>query len=126
MPQKKKTNLKSKKYQPKSFWSARNIVIILVVLTAISASYFLFFKKSTLNEPKWVKEGEVTFLNKDSRKHLAKIDVEVAANPNRRMQGLMFRSQMDEDKGMMFIFDTMEMQSFWMKNTIMPLDIIFI
>ncbi len=126
MAQNKKTNIKNKKHQKKSFWNTRNIIIIFVVLAAIVSSYFLFFKKNFSNEPKWVKEGEVTFLNKDSKQLLAKIEVEVAANPTERMQGLMFRSEMDENKGMLFIFDTMEMQSFWMKNTIMPLDIMFI
>ena len=38
----------------------------------------------------------------------------------------MYRSKMDEDNGMLFIFEKDEMQSFWMKNTIIPLDILFI
>jgi uncharacterized protein len=126
MAQNKKSKVISKKKQPASFWSSRNIIIIVVILAALTASYFLWFKKSILNEPKWVKGGEVTFLNKDSRQHLAEVKVEVADNPPERTQGLMFRSQMDEDKGMLFIFDTMDMQSFWMKNTIMSLDILFI
>jgi hypothetical protein len=68
----------------------------------------------------------VTFVSKDSRQKLAKIDVEVAINPAERQQGLMYRSKMDEDKGMIFIFERDDMQSFWMKNTIIPLDIMFI
>jgi uncharacterized protein len=126
MSVKQKPKIKSKKSQKKSFWNQRNIIIIVIVLIAITTSYFLFFKKSTLNEPKWVKEGEVTFLNKDSKQQLAKIQVEVANNPTERTQGLMYRSEMDADKGMLFIFDKMDMQSFWMKNTILPLDILFI
>lgn len=120
---------KKKSISPKSvkqnFWSGRNIIFAVVVIGVIVAAYFLFLRKSS-NEPKWVKEGEVTFLNKDEKKLISKIEVEVANNPTERMQGLMYRSQMDEDKGMLFIFDNLEMQSFWMKNTIMPLDIMFI
>lgn len=125
MVKNKKPNIKNKKLQKKSFWTQRNIIITTLVVAAIIISYFFFFKKSS-NEPKWVKEGEVTFLNKDSKQQLAKILVEVANNPTERSQGLMYRNEMDADKGMLFIFDNMEMQSFWMKNTIIPLDILFI
>jgi uncharacterized membrane protein (UPF0127 family) len=125
MSQQKKNKGKAQKNKKQTFWTQRNIIIIAIVLIAITASYFLFFRK-TSNEPKWVKEGEVTFLSKDSRQHLAKIEVEDASNPNERMQGLMYRTHMDEDKGMLFRFDHMDMQSFWMKNTVISLDILFI
>lgn len=38
----------------------------------------------------------------------------------------MFREHMDEDAGMLFLFDKMEVQSFWMKNTRLPLDMLFL
>ena len=53
-------------------------------------------------------------------------DIEIAASDGERQQGLMWRSKMDEDHGMLFIFDREEPQSFWMRNTILPLDILFI
>ncbi|MBU1355788.1 MAG: DUF192 domain-containing protein [Candidatus Edwardsbacteria bacterium] len=52
--------------------------------------------------------------------------VEVVDNPRSREQGLMFRKSMPEDEGMLFIFEYPQMQSFWMKNTFLPLDIAFI
>lgn len=55
-----------------------------------------------------------------------KIHCEVAADRNSKILGLMFRKHLDRDKGMLFVFDTEEEQSFWMKNTYIPLDIIFI
>lgn len=119
---KKKLN---KKIQNKSIYSARNIIITGIVLLLIVSFYFLFIKKAS-NEPKWVKEGEVTFLSKDDHRQLAKIDVETAITPARRQQGLMYRTHMDEDNGMIFIFEREDMQAFWMKNTVIPLDIIFI
>lgn len=125
MNRQKKNKGKNQKKAKQTFWTQRNIVIITVVLIAIVASYYLFFRK-TSNEPQWVKEGEVTFLNKDTRQQLAKIEVEDASNPTERMQGLMYRTHMDEDKGMIFRFDHPDMQSFWMKNTIISLDILFI
>jgi len=42
------------------------------------------------------------------------------------MMGLMFRKSMEDTKGMLFIFDKTDMHSFWMKNTIMSLDILFV
>lgn len=51
---------------------------------------------------------------------------EVADQPRTREQGLMFRKGMPQDEGMLFIFDYPQMQSFWMRNTYIPLDIAFI
>lgn len=116
---------KNKKIPKVPFWKTKKVLIALIPVVVFIAIYFLYIKKSS-NEPEWVKEGEVTFVSKDTRQKLAKIDVEVAINPTERSQGLMFRSKMKEDKGMIFIFERDDMQSFWMKNTIIPLDIMFI
>ena len=120
----KKQQAKKKKLVKKSFWNQRNIIIISVVITALVTSYFLFFKKPS--EPQFVKQGEVTFLKKNTKQLVKKIDVEVANKPKERSQGLMYRSHMDEDNGMLFIFDRPDKESFWMKNTIISLDIMFI
>jgi len=52
--------------------------------------------------------------------------VEVAADEATREQGLMFRTHLDDDQGMLFDFHTPQQVSFWMKNTLIPLDMIFI
>jgi uncharacterized membrane protein (UPF0127 family) len=52
--------------------------------------------------------------------------VEIAADHASQEQGLMFRKEMAPDVGMLFEFPKPELQAFWMKNTILPLDIIFI
>ena len=71
------------------------------------------------------KQGEVYF--QDSTKKLIKeIDAEIAESEETRHLGLMFRENMQESQGMLFIFPNEEFQSFYMKNTIIPLDIIFI
>jgi uncharacterized membrane protein (UPF0127 family) len=51
---------------------------------------------------------------------------EVADEPAERQRGLMFREHMADDQGMIFLFSEEEQQSFWMKNTLIPLDMIFI
>jgi len=52
--------------------------------------------------------------------------VEIADTPQLRLQGLMDRDQLPEDQGMLFIFDKEEEYGFWMKNTLIPLDIIWL
>lgn len=53
-------------------------------------------------------------------------EVEIAQTPDERARGLMFRDSLDESKGMLFVFDKEAKHSFWMKNTIIALDIIWI
>lgn len=52
--------------------------------------------------------------------------VEVPLTQEGFAQGLMFRESLDDNKGMLFAFDSSSPKSFWMKNTLIPLDIIFI
>lgn len=52
--------------------------------------------------------------------------VEIANTPESRAQGLMNRRQLDADAGMVFVFPDESARSFWMKNTYLPLDLIFV
>ena len=54
------------------------------------------------------------------------VNVELAQTPSRRQTGLMFRTNMLTNQGMLFIFDKPEIPSFYMKDTLIPLDILFI
>ena len=52
--------------------------------------------------------------------------VEIAQTAAERERGLMFREELNSEKGMLFIFSQSEKYGFWMKNTLIPLDIIWI
>nr|WP_279614826.1 DUF192 domain-containing protein [Sphingomicrobium astaxanthinifaciens] len=50
----------------------------------------------------------------------------MAETPEAQRQGLMYRDSLAPDRGMLFVYDTPATQSFWMRNTYIPLDIIFV
>jgi len=59
-------------------------------------------------------------------KGAVKLNVEIVATPEEWSKGLMFRSQLHENSGMFFAFTDEQKRTFWMKNTLIPLDIIFV
>ena len=102
----------------------RNIVIVaLVVIASCVLVYNLYIRKG---EPQFVKQGEVSFLHSGNNAEIKKIDVEVASTPQTQTTGLMYRKHMEDTQGMLFLFPESTKHAFWMKNTLMPLDIIFI
>jgi uncharacterized membrane protein (UPF0127 family) len=54
------------------------------------------------------------------------IDAQVASGFNERMVGLMFRKEMPQHEGMLFVFDQPSVQCFWMRNTLLPLTAAFV
>lgn len=69
-------------------------------------------------------EGNLNFINTDSI--TTSIEIEIAETDGAINQGLMHRKSMSFNKGMLFIFPDNTTRSFWMKNTIIPLDIIYV
>ncbi len=54
------------------------------------------------------------------------VHVEIADTPDKRATGLMYRRALAPEAGMLFLFPQASPQKFWMKNTVLPLDMIFI
>lgn len=66
----------------------------------------------------------VSIISADGKRH--DFNIELALTAAQQQQGLMNRTQMDSSAGMMFVFPGEGERSFWMKNTLIPLDMIFI
>lgn len=76
--------------------------------------------------PSFVKEGRLKFLKSDGTSVVTNIDIEVADTEAERNQGLMFRRYMEHNHGMLFVMEQSEVQSFYMRNTHISLDIIYV
>ena len=86
-------------------------IIIFICLGIIALSLWLLLFPKSLNQP------TVSFENKS-------FQVEIAQSDEERQQWLMYRESLDEDRWMLFIFQNEWIHSFWMKNTLIPLDMI--
>ena len=86
-------------------------IIIFISLGIIALSLWLLLFPKSLNQP------TVSFEKKSFQVELAQTDEE-------RQQWLMYRESLDEDWWMLFVFPNEWIHSFWMKNTLIPLDMI--
>lgn len=76
------------------------------------------------NDNGFTKEGTVDFITQNNK--VISIDVELAKTEEEQSLGLMFRESMDNNQGMLFVFPNQDFRSFWMKNTVIPLDMLFV
>jgi uncharacterized membrane protein (UPF0127 family) len=68
--------------------------------------------------------GPRVILESGGKSH--RVQVELADTEAKRERGLMFRKELPEGRGMLFLFDEEGEHSFWMKDTLIPLDLIFV
>jgi hypothetical protein len=128
MAKKQIKQVEQKSTKTKSKITAQRIIVGVVVVALLG--FFVFNNFFNNNEPEveyytFTKEGELTFT--DSLGTLkSKIDLEIADTEYERQLGLMNRKEMKENEGMLFIFPRQGAQSFWMRNTLISLDIMFI
>ncbi|MEM1365720.1 MAG: DUF192 domain-containing protein [Pseudomonadota bacterium] len=77
--------------------------------------------------PGWAKSPfDETPLTIQTQQGSVEFRIEIADDPAERSQGLMFRRSMDEDVGMLFVYGQPREITMWMKNTYIPLDMVFI
>lgn len=74
----------------------------------------------------FTKEGVLTILKQETDSILTHLDIEIAESEYETRTGLMYRESMQDNQGMLFIFSDVAMHSFYMKNTQIALDIIYI
>ena len=100
-------------------------VLALGLVVAVLAGCNKKADDPIVGEPVFRKDGSLEFLNPDGSS-IATIDIEVVSDRESQARGLMGRRSLPARGGMLFTYDAPKEQSFWMKNTPLPLDIIFI
>jgi len=96
----------------------------VISIAFLFGCWFLLVAQSSCEQKENSEGPSVSFVlaNGDS----ARFQVEIAQTPEERARGLMFRKELSKEHGMLFIFDRPGQHSFYMKNTYIPLDIVFL
>jgi len=98
----------------------RAFFLLILGLIVLIASLFWYERT---HAPVVVLDHTVILSASDGSKK--EVPVELADDDTERMEGLMFREKLDPGTGMLFVFNDEQPLSFWMKNTLIPLDILF-
>jgi uncharacterized membrane protein (UPF0127 family) len=107
----------------------KRVVLAAAVLAAVIATQGCKETqegKSLTKEVSFKKEGELSLMKAETDSVVASLDIEIADDEYETETGLMYRKSMQDDRGMLFVFDDEIRRSFYMKNTEFALDIIFI
>lgn len=126
----------SKKRKKTNIRKTHRIIGISILILLIVSSAIIFIKVIHTSEndneyikpyePSFIKNGHLQFISKDKKNVIKTIAIEIADDDYKRTQGLMWRRSMADSIGMLFIFENEKPLSFWMKNTYLPLDIIYV
>ena len=100
--------------------SSRNVLAVIVFTVALATAC----THSSSSAPKAASEPEVVLRSHSGGELHVKVEI-ARSNPERE-RGLMFRQSLEPGRGMLFLFERPEKLKFWMKNTYIPLDMIFI
>lgn len=95
-------------------------IIILVFFAAVLGLLFFYVKPFLLSPASLSSQQKRVCFDSSC------FSVEAAKTEGQRQKGLMFRNELGQDKGMFFIFEKEGVYPFWMKNTLIPLDIIWL
>ncbi|WP_298976091.1 DUF192 domain-containing protein [uncultured Thermosynechococcus sp.] len=108
--------------KPKLRWLVLGLITLGVLLGCQSLS------RGDLAAPPQVVRGIPQYLpiTAKARIHNTWIQLEVARTPAQQQLGLMFRSHLPKNRGMLFPMSPPQVASFWMKNCLIPLDLIFL
>ncbi len=96
---------------------------LLALLALAPAAALAQSDEPTGPQPELPKQ-QLVIVTKDGQRHV--FNVELATTPVQQETGLMFRTSVPPDGGMLFDWDTPRQSEMWMKNTLVPLDMVFI
>lgn len=116
----------SNKEESEAFSKKEKIGLFFVLLVFLFPFFFVFPKKFEENKNKFYLYNEIckeSVIQVQINQHL--LNLEVACTIEQITQGLMHRNALDENDGMIFVFDKEQVLNFWMKNTFIDLDIAF-
>ena len=105
------------------FANNKNVLCLTLVLFAFCAH--LFQLRIVLAKENCIQYTNVIIESRYDKKKSVTIQAEVADEPDERALGLMNRKKIDENKGMLFVYHYSSAPQFWMKNTLVSLDILF-
>lgn len=98
----------------------KHYLVYLFILGVLTIKFFACTRVSYEVIPAHAKEMIV-----ENTVGKVQFKVEIADSPRERSRGLMYREELPENRGMFFIFEKTDFHPFWMKDTFIPLDIIF-
>lgn len=101
-------------------------VALLLIYTMSKDNGGSELTKNDSLEIKFNKQGSLNFVSANDTSVMTTIDIEVADNDQLRARGLMYRKSIPSNAGMLFVFNREDYQSFWMKNTYIALDILYV
>ncbi len=104
--------------------ASRNTLIAALLLTLSACTADTTTSSSTTTAPS--PPNDIHFDSTPATLKGKPFTLEIADTDAKRERGLMFRNAMPADHGMIFVFDAPDNYRFWMKNTFIPLDIIFL
>lgn len=99
------------------------IVVLITTLISCKKDNSVTVKPAEIT---FKKEGELTLHKGTNDSLLAKLNIEIAKSEYDIQTGLMYRNNMKENQGMLFVFPDIRERSFYMKNTRIPLDLVFL
>jgi len=102
------------------------LVIVFLEISLLSACTYPNQTLKINLQPASIRKDGILYFVKPGESIKASIAVEIADTPETQTKGLMGRNALDDSSGMLFVFERIEPQKFWMKNTPLSLDIIFI
>ncbi len=105
----------------------------LCVIVAVAAGAYFYSGQPTASQQPAAGDGQAMILPVDptplvvvTKGGARSFSIEVADTEAEREAGLMYRQDMADDHGMLFVFEMQKQVGFWMRNTPMPLDLIFV